>query len=317
MGLFTNNKKLCPVCGKPTPRLLATTVEGMPICKECAAKVDLPSGLVDKMDVKSFVQYVNYYDDNQVLRDVFKEDYRYDFGFLSGALVLDTAHRLFRLSGIDTALVMESNNLKNFRILEDNAPLFEGDANGLKCHTSKVPERVKEMEPQIEQFMRERRDYEWREERREEMERQQNANRPNQALPPVLNSDSGSTVRMSEPRFNTAGPFQNFEVEIVLKHAYWGSKKWKVKAPSFDKEHPSTDSYLIDYETSVDKMRDLAEHLMRIANPDAKVTYDKQEKSQSDAVPDVAGQIAKYKALLDSGAITQEEFTALKQKLIG
>ena len=44
MGLFTNNKKLCPVCGKPTPRLLATTVEGMPICKECAAKVDLRSG---------------------------------------------------------------------------------------------------------------------------------------------------------------------------------------------------------------------------------------------------------------------------------
>ncbi len=71
---------------------------------------------------------------------------------------------------------------------------------------------------------------------------------------------------------------------------------------------------MIDYETSVDKMRDLAEHLMRIANPDAKVTYDKQEKAQSDAVPDVAGQIAKYKALLDSGAITQEEFTALKQK---
>lgn len=35
---------------------------------------------------------------------------------------------------------------------------------------------------------------------------------------------------------------------------------------------------MIDYETSVDKMRDLAEHLMRIANPDAKVTYDKQEK---------------------------------------
>ena len=39
MGLFTNNKKLCPVCGKPTPRLLATTVEGIPICKGmCAAK---------------------------------------------------------------------------------------------------------------------------------------------------------------------------------------------------------------------------------------------------------------------------------------
>ena len=28
MGLFTNNKKLCPICGSPTPRLLASAVEG-------------------------------------------------------------------------------------------------------------------------------------------------------------------------------------------------------------------------------------------------------------------------------------------------
>ena len=32
MGLFSNNnKKLCPICGNPTPRLLATKVENMPI----------------------------------------------------------------------------------------------------------------------------------------------------------------------------------------------------------------------------------------------------------------------------------------------
>lgn len=35
MGLFSNNKKLCPICGNPTPRLLATKVENMPICKAC------------------------------------------------------------------------------------------------------------------------------------------------------------------------------------------------------------------------------------------------------------------------------------------
>lgn len=28
MGLFSNNKKLCPICGSPTPRLLPTKVEG-------------------------------------------------------------------------------------------------------------------------------------------------------------------------------------------------------------------------------------------------------------------------------------------------
>ena len=36
MGLFSNNKKPCPLCGSPTPRLLATKVEDMPLCKECA-----------------------------------------------------------------------------------------------------------------------------------------------------------------------------------------------------------------------------------------------------------------------------------------
>lgn len=38
MGLFSNYKKLCPLCGAPTPRLLSTKVVGMPLCKEFAAK---------------------------------------------------------------------------------------------------------------------------------------------------------------------------------------------------------------------------------------------------------------------------------------
>ena len=33
MGLFSNNKKLCPICGSPTPRLLATVVDDQPLCK--------------------------------------------------------------------------------------------------------------------------------------------------------------------------------------------------------------------------------------------------------------------------------------------
>lgn len=44
MGLFSNKKKLCPICGNPTPRLLPTKIEGEAICKECDAKVDLPAG---------------------------------------------------------------------------------------------------------------------------------------------------------------------------------------------------------------------------------------------------------------------------------
>ena len=84
MGLFSNHKKLCPICGKPTPRLLATKIEDMPICKECDQKIDLPNGAMDNMTLNRFQQYLKFYDDNRVLRETFSEEYRYDFGFFGG-----------------------------------------------------------------------------------------------------------------------------------------------------------------------------------------------------------------------------------------
>ena len=82
MGLFSNNKKLCPVCGAPTPKLLPTKVDGTPICKACAGKVDLPEGMLKQMSVESFAEYIAFYDHNQPLRDTFQETYTYSQGFL-------------------------------------------------------------------------------------------------------------------------------------------------------------------------------------------------------------------------------------------
>ena len=84
MGLFTNNKKLCPICGSPTPRLLASAVEGQNLCKECAAKIDLPDGVFNSMTLDDFREYIKCYDANKPLRDSFTETYRYDFGFFKG-----------------------------------------------------------------------------------------------------------------------------------------------------------------------------------------------------------------------------------------
>ena len=93
MGLFTNNKKLCPICGNPTPRLLASAVEGQNLCKECAAKIDLNS-----MTLDDFREYIKCYDANKPLRDSFTETYRYDFGFFKGSLLLDMDHQLSQRS---------------------------------------------------------------------------------------------------------------------------------------------------------------------------------------------------------------------------
>ena len=64
MGLFTSKKNLCPVCGEPTPKLLATKIEGTPICKACANKVELPDGKINQMSVETFGNYIAFYDAN-------------------------------------------------------------------------------------------------------------------------------------------------------------------------------------------------------------------------------------------------------------
>lgn len=65
MGLFSNNKKLCPLCGTPTPRLLPTKVEGMALCKDCANKLDLPDNALDAMTVADVEQYMAVYEENR------------------------------------------------------------------------------------------------------------------------------------------------------------------------------------------------------------------------------------------------------------
>ena len=75
MGLFSNNKKLCPICGNPTPRLLPTKIDGQPICKECDSKIDLPTGAVNQMSLTDFKKYLVDFQDNQALQAEFTTTY--------------------------------------------------------------------------------------------------------------------------------------------------------------------------------------------------------------------------------------------------
>lgn len=139
MGLFSNNKKPCPICGAPTPRILATKIEDIPICRDCEMKGDLPADMSNQITMKEFLHCLDLYEENRALREMFSETHLYHFGFFEESLRLDISHRLFRIKVADSAWAMEASNLKSFRILEDDAPLFEGDHNGLKCYQSDVP----------------------------------------------------------------------------------------------------------------------------------------------------------------------------------
>ena len=156
MGLFSNNKKLCPICGNPTPWLLATKVGDMPICKACDKKVDLPVGTVDKMTLEEFQQYMAYYDENEPLRRQFQRTYLYAFGLFSGDLVVDDTHRLLRLKQNDDALVLKGSDIRSFRICEDGFVLYESGSGALLCHNSKVPDAARSQKAAISRFYQEK-----------------------------------------------------------------------------------------------------------------------------------------------------------------
>lgn len=303
MGLFSNKNKPCPICGNATPRLLPDTVEGMPICKGCAKKRDMPDQMFEGITVDRFRQYITFHQENQPLRDRFQQT------FFWNDISLDVPKKLFRVNSRPEALVMEASCLRSFRILEDGNVLFESGPQGLVCYESGVPARIQAAELAIMQFRMQREQY-------HHMKRMEEERRRKGAPPPPY---------ISEPLFDYKIFQKGFGVEFSMEHPYWGgTHSWDVHGPVFDITHPSSDDFLREYEREVNKLHELGLNLMRIMGLNATDVWGTAYASdwgggaaQASSAADPVAEIQKYKALLDSGAITEEEFAAKKRLLMG
>ena len=317
MGLFSNNKKLCPICGNPTPRLLATKIEDQPICKECDSQIDLPDGAVNRMSLTDFKEYLAAFAENKLLQDAFQSSYRFNIGFWSGTLFVDETHSLLRLKE-DSGWVFEGKNLKSFRISEDGETLFESSNGVLNCHASSVPDQVNALAPQIARFHMYRQEYE----RRETIENLRNCmDESNEER-----RDRRYANDLYRPRFEIPAPVQKFRIEITLDHPYWQRIEDEFSGPEFDMDHPRAEAYLKSYQEQTEELHLLASKLMHMMDPNAGETHigsanspqsTAQSAAQNAAPTDAVNEIQKYKALLDAGVLTEEEFTAKKRQLLG
>ena len=314
MGLFTNKKKLCPICGEPTPRIFSTKVEDMPLCKECAGKIFLPDGALEKMSLDDFREYMYYYEQNKTLRDIFQPTYEYPVGFSWMTIRMDFENGLFALHNSPNALVFEKSCIETYRILEDKNPLFQGHKTAIKFFESDIPYIVEEMAPFIMQFEAQKREYEMLERMEDMLDREDDRN----------NRPRRIRVR---PSFNGQEPFKNFIVRVRMEHPYWqGIHQGKIMAPVFDNYYPRIDDYMREYNDRVNSLYDLALQFKELVNPNSKEIYDREknlnvEKNtsnlQENTSVDVVEEIKKFKNLLDAGIITEEEFAAKKKQLMG
>ena len=302
MGLFSNKKKPCPVCGNPTPRLLPDTIEGMPICKECARKNTLPFKRTEHMTVEDFKQFLLYQQENQPLRDRFEETYAwYD------NISMDVPKRLFRFGSQKEGLVMEASCIRSFRILEGDNLLFESSPEGLKCYETNVPARIQAAGPAISQFKIQYEQF-------RQLERMQEAAKKD--------GDSQNLTYLSRPTFEYE-VVRDLRLELTLDHPYWGgTEPWFGDKPEFDDTYPSMDDFLRKFKQEMKKLHELAVNLMIMMELEPKeIQMGVPGMPTVSAVPtapaDPVAEIQKYKGLLDSGVITEDEFAAKKRQLLG
>lgn len=313
MGLFTNKKKCCPICGNPTPRLFSTKFENQPICKECAKKLDLPDGTEKNMTLDDFRTYLAVYTENLPLQEIFQTTHRFGV-FAHDSLLLDEKNRLLRLKDIDGSWAIEKKYLQSFCIYEDHTPLFRSGAGVLKSYPSDIPARAEALRPSVAQFYLQKQEYERQEQRENAMHRGKETDEERMERQRISN--------LYRPRFDAPMLFKGFQIELTFSHPYWGSFALWRNAPNFDDTCPNVDTYLKQYRKQVKELHQLAVKLMHMIDPSA---GEKQIISAAstpfdaalDTAVDAVAEIRKYKELLEQRLITETEFILKKRQLLG
>jgi hypothetical protein len=301
MGLFSK-KPPCPICGGKISWFLPTKIEGEYICDNCNSKIDMENDKRINLTMRGFREYLAFFNQNQQLKDKFVISEHIDFGLWDTKFIFDYQNKLFCMSKNPDKTVFEGKHLKSYTIKEDNTLLFEGSAEGIRRYASTVPERAMALAPQITQLMMNR--------------------RMAHALDKL--DDEKENWTASVQNFDISEPFQTFNVELHLDHPYWTVIKCDMDGPRFSNELPDVNDYIHDYECRLEEIEKLVLALNTVSFPGVLEqfiglgTAGIQMVHTTIAPPtNIIEEIRKYKALMEEGIITQQEFDAKKKQLLG
>ena len=308
MGLF-KKKDPCAICGGKVSGLFPSKIEGQYVCGDCYGVVDLPSTRpTAAMTIEDFRGYMQFREENALLKAQFQPTQKIDFGLWDTKFMFDMNNRLLCMDKNLDKTIFEGVHIKSFVIKEDSIPLYEGSAAGLNHYTSTVPERAMEMGPQISRLAMQA-------QMRRDMER----------LREHIGNNNSNTSNSYISNIDIPEPFKNFNVEIWFEHPYWDVFKADMSGPTFDDERPDLNDYLQSYEEKAKVMDELAHAFMNLAFPGAPeqvvapagTVVQGSTMAATTASTDVVEEIQKYKALMEQGVITEEEFAAKKRQLLG
>lgn len=323
MGLFSNNKKLCPVCGNATPRLLATKIEGTPICSDCADKIDMRAERRNNLTLDEFESYLAFFEGNAPLKAQFREDYKKTAGFFSSkAFLCDYEHKLFKLSTQNNAIVYEPQHFVKLTVTQDERTVIELTKDNLRIYDTGVEAAIEAQQPAIDQYnalhnltgnIR-----------RMALERDRREGRIDDTTYRNELRDLNYDVSNDTPDFDCPVPFNKWHISVEVDHPWGEGVSDSDGQVWFDNKKPSVYETIDKYRNSLAQYKELAMAFCKACCPDCKIVEDGVTAVNPTTGTAAAGSLSngamddimKYKSLLDSGVITQEEFDVKKKELL-
>ena len=300
MGLFSK-KEPCPICGGKIDIFFPHKIEEQLVCDTCYDKLDVQEELLNFFTMSDFREYLNYYEQNQHLRERFHASYALDFSVIGNDMVFDYDNKLFCMDNELNKLILEGKDVVSITIKEDNTPLFTCTQRDIVKYQSSVKERALQMAPQLAQMASNQR-------LMRNMER--------------ITRDEDKSPRYI-PNVDMPEPFKKFHIHIKLEHPYWHDMYLEVSGPTFSDDYPDVNDYIEEYTEQVINLEEIINAFQRITfiDVETKLADENQTTKTSNlentSFSDSVTEIKKYKALMEEGIITEAEFAEKKRQLLG
>ena len=336
MGIFTNDKKGCPICGNATPRLFPTKVEGLPLCKECAAKINMESSMMKNLTINELWDHLDYRKANSETFGSFTDNETHGMG--NYVLHMDTDKRLFYIADgrPSNPALFKFEELVSFNLMEDGRTVIQCNADSYSEGTSSIENyKLPPLKPFVKPSAM--------------------VNKPvaaatdkQQGRTSMAKASAASSSTAEEKPKAPDKPIDSLKLNVTLNNPYWKSKVYNVSLKSIDSEDEIREwvnDYKNTFAAAVDTCEAMAgimgvktgKQMMNAIKEKAEAILAVQEAEAAAKEAEAAAQAAevaakiaktaddnaaidmlkKWKELLDMGAITQEEFDAKKKELIG
>lgn len=135
MGLFSNDKKPCPICGKATPRLLAAKIANKtPICSECSRKISMRNDYIDDLTVDALREHLEAREENKsYLENTFQPTVEIPIGFTK--MKIDEGNRvwvmpLLMCGDTQNPPIFQFDEVTGYKVFINNGSVIESYSAG-------------------------------------------------------------------------------------------------------------------------------------------------------------------------------------------